>query len=181
MATVATADGRLLDVTALKPRDVDFRVVATSLSNQCRFNGHVCDFESEKFYSVAEHSAILSDYFVLRGKRDLAKWAHVHDAAEYLVGDCIRPIKSAAFEEAEAKVASAIYARLGLVGDLPAEVKAADDALLIDEAYMFGLVGEWRPDRAKGLGLYPYGQTPIKARMRWYRRGLELFGDEAWT
>jgi hypothetical protein len=178
VAKIPTADGRLLDLDCLRPSDIDFRVVATSLSNQCRWNGHVGDYESDVFYSVCEHSTLLSDYFRLRhpDKPLLAKWAHVHDAPEYLVGDVVRPLKSESFDAAEAKVARAVYARLDLVGDLPPEVKEADDRIRLDEAARFGI--GWK-GQGEPLGVRPYGVRPIVARGMWWQRGLDLFG-QAW-
>ncbi len=170
-----TVDGRLFDLNAPKARDIDFAVIATALSHQCRYNGHVV-----AFYSVAEHSALLSDYFRLRDKPLQAKWAHVHDAAEAYVGDLIRPLKRSlpAFADAEAKVAAAIYDRLGLVGPMPDEVIEADRRIIADEVARFVPASTWKPE-GPPLGLRPYGMLPQAARHLWWNRGRDLFGA-AW-
>jgi len=71
--------------------DIDIADIAHSLSKQCRYNGHVDDF-----YSVAEHSVLLS----LALERDGYPHATVltgllHDASECYIGDIIKPIKNA--------------------------------------------------------------------------------------
>lgn len=60
------------------------RSIAWSLSMQCRFNGQV-----RNFYSVAEHSYILSHLV----PRKYALAALMHDAAEAYIGDVVVPIK----------------------------------------------------------------------------------------
>lgn len=73
-------DGRAIDITD----------IATALSNQCRFNGHVKRRHGKSgFYSVAEHSTILSH--IVSPKSALL--ALLHDAPEAYIGDMIAPLK----------------------------------------------------------------------------------------
>ena len=50
-----TASGRHVWALNFKKEDAILSDIATSLSKQCRYNGHL-----EGFYSVAEHSVIMS-------------------------------------------------------------------------------------------------------------------------
>lgn len=71
------------------PDMVDIEDIAHSLSNQCRFAGHV-----SKFYSVAEHSINVCN-LVQRATRDdrLSLAALLHDASEAYLIDIPSPIK----------------------------------------------------------------------------------------
>lgn len=64
--------------------------VAHALSNICRYNGHC-----RKFYSVAEHSVLVSRIIRAMWPEDLeAIWAGLlHDATEAYVGDVTTPLK----------------------------------------------------------------------------------------
>lgn len=89
---VETFSGRLVDVMALRPGDVDLLDIAVSLSRQCRFNGH-CRF----FYSVAQHSVLCSHAPLPVGAGEDSAAARMalllHDAGEAYLGDITRPIK----------------------------------------------------------------------------------------
>lgn len=72
-----------------RPEDVCIEDIAHSLSMQCRFNGH-----TRVFYSVAEHSLIISDEITSMGYGALsALYGLLHDAAETYLCDLPRPIK----------------------------------------------------------------------------------------
>lgn len=60
--------------------------IARALSMICRYGGHV-----GRFYSVAEHSFILSQEFFSGWHYRLV--ALLHDAAEAYLGDLVRPLK----------------------------------------------------------------------------------------
>lgn len=71
------------------PEDVDILDIAHALSQQCRFNGM-----SSEFYSVAQHSVIVSDLVRIDTNDLMAAYVGLlHDAAEAYVGDLIKPIK----------------------------------------------------------------------------------------
>lgn len=108
------------------PADVDIHDIAHALGMLCRYNGHV-----ERFYSVAEHCVHLSRVVA----PEHALWALLHDATEAYVGDMVRPLKRSMpdYVAAEDRVMEAIAARFGLAGSMPAEVKAADTAILLNE------------------------------------------------
>ena len=143
-----------------RPNEVDIRDIAHSLSLKCRYGGH-----TRRHFSVAEHCCLMAGHFIRLGRPDLARWALMHDGAEaYGLGDAIRPVKPFldGFAAIEAEVAEAIFVHVGLSGEMPPEVKAADNAIIGDEARaMFspaqireaGWVLDWEP-----LGVTVTGQ-----------------------
>jgi hypothetical protein len=128
----------------LRPRhqDIVLEDIAHALSNVCRYTGHVC-----RFYSVAEHSVLVSleverraveQSVDARQVRNLARWGLLHDASEAYIADVSRPLKQLpAFDEyraAEAHLQSVIAERFGLSPDgEPPEVKAVDYEILANE------------------------------------------------
>lgn len=110
-----------------RPEDIDLKDIAWGLAHQCRYNGH-----GRFFYSVAEHSVLLSRHF---GETLPAREALLHDAAEAYIGDVIRPLKRSLpqFVEIEAKLERVIFARFNLPVVLRDEIKAADTTILADE------------------------------------------------
>ncbi|WP_425065097.1 phosphohydrolase [Reyranella sp.] len=110
-----------------RPEDIDLRDIGWGLAHQCRYNGH-----GRFFYSVAEHSVLLSNHF---GQGMLAREALLHDAAEAYIGDVIRPLKRSLpqFVEIEAKLERVIFKRFNLPATLRGEIKAADTSILTDE------------------------------------------------
>jgi 5'-deoxynucleotidase YfbR-like HD superfamily hydrolase len=115
----------------LQPRvnDIDIRDIAHALSNLCRYGGH-----SECFYSVAQHSLLVSQVLQPYG---LAFYGLLHDASEAYLIDVPRPIKHSigmeAYRSAERRLQSMIYERFGLLSDEPEMVKTADNQLLRTE------------------------------------------------
>jgi hypothetical protein len=106
--------------------DIDPLDIAHALSLLCRYGGH-----SSRFYSVAEHSVLMSHAVAPEN----ALWALLHDAAEAYLGDVIRPLKRAlpAYALIEDNVMAFICARFGLDVECPAEVKEADNRILVNE------------------------------------------------
>jgi len=71
--------------------------IAHSLSYICRYGGHCT-----RFYSVAQHSFLVAELMLrhvsglaipFREACDMVKAALLHDAAEYVLGDMLRPLK----------------------------------------------------------------------------------------
>jgi hypothetical protein len=100
--------------------------IAHALSMLCRFGGHCL-----RFYSVAEHSVLLSRAAAPADKL----WALLHDASEAYLVDVPRPLKPflAGYREAEVKIMTAVCERFGLAPDMPPAVKEADGRILFDE------------------------------------------------
>lgn len=121
----------------LDPRseDVCIEDIARHLAMQCRFNGGL-----NSFYSVAQHSCIVSDLAFKQTKDpDVALWGLLHDAAEAYIGDRVRPLKRTAelsdFRKIEARVMAAIVEKFDLqpAGE-PALIGELDARICITEA-----------------------------------------------
>ena len=116
----------------LDPRveDVDIEDIAHALSLQCRFTGHV-----RSFYSVAQHCVLVAECVPESDRL----WALLHDAPEAYLIDLARPVKQASemrgYRDAEDRLMHVIADRFGLVGDIPASVKDADNRMLMTEAH----------------------------------------------
>jgi uncharacterized protein len=115
----------------LDPRAEEIAIedIAHALSNQCRFSGHV-----KKFYSVAEHSILVSNLC----KTDDALWGLLHDASEAYLQDMARPVKHqpemAGYRAAEKSLQGRIVEKFGLPDHQPESVTYADQVMLAIEA-----------------------------------------------
>jgi 5'-deoxynucleotidase YfbR-like HD superfamily hydrolase len=98
--------------------------IAHGLAHVCRYAG-----QCRNFYSVAEHSVLVSD---LAGEHAFA--ALLHDAAEAFLGDVTRPLKQLLpeYKRLERLVERAIFDRFG-VAEIPSMVKDLDLAVLAAE------------------------------------------------
>lgn len=83
---IRTYSGRYVDPLNLDPTQIDIIDIAHALSNQCRFGGH-----TQTFYSVAEHSVMVSVHPSIPDELRLA--ALLHDASEAYLVDIPTPIK----------------------------------------------------------------------------------------
>jgi hypothetical protein len=110
----------------MSENEVNLIEIATNLSKLCRYNGN-CKGQ----YSVAEHSVYVSRLV----PQHLALEALMHDAAEYVLGDCIAPVKGLlpGYEELEHAVHSHIADTFGLPHDIAPEVKLADARMFVTE------------------------------------------------
>lgn len=112
----------------LDPRvdDIDALDIAHALGMICRYGGH-----TRRFYSVAEHCVLMSQAVA----PEHALWALLHDATEAYVGDMVRPLKRSmpAYAAAEEFLMATICAHFGLDYECPAEVKDADNRILVNE------------------------------------------------
>src|SRR5690606_22430694 len=110
------------DVFDLDPNAIVIEDIAHALSLKCRYNGH-CN----RFYSVAEHSWLMSSLFV---EPELRRAALLHDAAEAYLCDLPSPIKHSVymsdFREIEDDVQFVIYKKFGLPTKKLDEIDQAD-------------------------------------------------------
>lgn len=87
---IKTFTGKTICPLDLKPADVDIRDIAKSLSNTCRFGGHI-----EEFFSTAEHSVncwLMSKKLTSDPAVQMA--VLLHDACEGLTTiDHVKPCK----------------------------------------------------------------------------------------
>lgn len=143
---IQTVSGRWLDPLAPDPTQIEIGDIAQALANQCRFGGH-----SRRFYSVAQHSTIVSDVCERRGSSAAeALAALLHDAGEAYLVDLPHPLKHRSelgppYREAERLVEEAIRVRFDLVPQ-PAEMKPIDRSLLATERRTFAATNDRWPE-----------------------------------
>src|SRR3954464_14723793 len=145
-----TVSGRWVNPFDPDPGQLDAGDIARALANQCRFGGH-----SRVFYSVAQHSVIVSELVEQRGgDAEDAFAALMHDASEAYLGDMPHPIKhrsplGAAFKAAEEDLERALRDRFRIKAD-PPEIKRADRALLATERRAFS-AEDWHWPELEGV------------------------------
>lgn len=166
-----TYTGRAFYPLDPQPEDIDIVDIAHALSMQCRYNGHV-----DRFYSVAEHCVLMANWILdesgVLGDRfatATALWALFHDAAEAYVGDMVRPLKihMPDFCAADDAVTAAIARRFDLgQTTIPAEVKAIDTRILLDERaeLLVPPPGAWAIEGLEPLGVTIEGWDPARAK-----------------
>jgi len=144
--SIQTVSGRWIDPLAPDPASIDIDDIAQALANQCRFGGH-----SRAFYSVAQHSTIVSDVCAERGAGAAeALAALMHDAGEAYLVDLPHPLKHRSdlgppYREAEKLLEAAIRERFDLVPQ-PAEMKPIDRSLLAAERRIFAAMNDPWPE-----------------------------------
>ena len=156
------------------PDLIEIEDIAHALSQICRYTGH-----TRKFYSVAEHSIHISR--IVYPVAPL--WGLLHDAAEAYVGDMHRPLKiHLPFYRAwEKKIMKAVILKFNLCEPMPAIVKEADNAMLVNE--MRDLMGrtkpgpEWIAKDAPYVDVY-VPMTPEQAKDTFLRRFYLLIGGK---
>lgn len=163
--------GRIFPLDPL-PDEIHIEDIAHSLSLQCRYNGHV-----KKFYSVAEHSVIVSKN--VDAGNELA--GLMHDASEAYLTDVPRPIKPYFtgyydFEEALMKVIADKYS---FAWPMSPDVKTADNRILMDEKAQLLGKGEfeWTDDFGKPLGVAIESLSPEAAEQAFLDRFKELTAE----
>ena len=171
-----TVSGRRVNPFDPDPSQLDPADIARALANVCRFGGH-----SRAFYSVAQHSVIVSELVEQRGgdAEDVFA-ALMHDATEAYLGDMPHPIKhrsplGAAFKAAEDHLEAVIRERFGIKADVP-EIKRADRALLATERRAFSAEGWHWPelDGVEPLDLELTAWSPDEAARAFAARFAEL-------
>lgn len=150
MSWIATHSGGKFDFTDIENADVDVNDIAHALAHICRFNGH-----TDQFYSVAEHSCHMAQYFINDENYADAIVALFHDAPEAYIGDVVRPLKKMypVFEELEERIWRRIASVYSLPAEIPHSVKVADKRILLAEAEQ--LNADWDLDEWEDLGVKP--------------------------
>ena len=109
--------GRRLQILDPSPLDIEIEDIAHGLSFLARWNGQTT---GEYPFSVAQHSLLVEDIFSKKfPKMDNQSklFALLHDAAEYVIGDMISPLKSHIginYEELDGKLTMAICIRFNI-------------------------------------------------------------------
>jgi 5'-deoxynucleotidase YfbR-like HD superfamily hydrolase len=132
-----------IDLFNFTEEDFCIEDVVIGLSNICRYGGRV-----NNFFSVAQHSVILSRYLRLINKEYLCPLAILHDAPEVYIGDIIYPIKSLfpEFLKFENALTNIVYSKFNLDIKLHKEFNYYDKNIVVNEMKSLGI---W--DREKYL------------------------------
>src|ERR1700739_3229246 len=127
--------GRMLDLLAPPPLDVEIADIAHGLARVARWNGQTL---GQHGFSVAQHSLVVEEITAHLSPGIEPRWrlaALLHDAPEYVIGDMISPFKAALgldYRGFEERLEAAIHIRFGLPARMPVKVKtlikAADRA-----------------------------------------------------
>lgn len=145
--TMRTYSGIIVDILDPEITDINRADIAHALSMICRFNGH-----TSKFYSVAEHSILVSELIVHINRHrlpldliNLEMAGLLHDATEAYLGDVIRPLKKSFVMKDYIKVEANLHDLINLKFDLPftsshPDIKLADEiALSVEQRDLMGL------------------------------------------
>ncbi len=150
-----------------RPEEVKLADIAHALAMKCRYGGH-----SRGFYSVAEHSVLLSRLVAPEN----VLWALLHDAAEAYLADIPRPVKQLlpGWKAIEHRVQAAVCERFLLSPRQPDEVTRLDWAITTDEkAVLMPGDLEWA-GLAPPTGARIECWAPERARAEFIRRFVEL-------
>lgn len=175
---ITTGSGRFFDLLAPQEYDYDIEEIATSLSNLCRYTGHV-----NTFYSVAEHSVLVSRLV----PANLALCGLLHDASEAFVGDVSSPLKKLVpqYQEIENGVQKAIANHFDLPYPYPKEVHEADKKMYWSERQTVADNGVkdtlWHQDRRAARKVSALGMSPTMARRMFMSRYKELTKESCKT
>jgi hypothetical protein len=170
---IQTALGRQFWPIDPRADEVFIDDIAHALSMLCRFGGHCL-----RFYSVAEHSVLLSRAAAPENKR----WALLHDASEAYLVDVPRPLKPflQGYQAAEEKIMRAVCERFGLASVMPAAVKEYDKRILFDERTqnMATAPIRWATD-VDPIGVTLQFWPPSVAKVAFLAEFQSLFGASA--
>ncbi len=151
--------------------DISIMDIAQGLSNVCRYGG-----QCKKFYSVAQHSVIVSWNVSYKN----AKWGLLHDASEAYIGDIISPLKVTeqyqTYREIEQNLMDAICTKFGLKCEIPEEVKEYDLIVRATEMRDFGSIPKefWENEDKLPYGIEPL--DPIQSKILFLKEFSRLFG-----
>lgn len=124
---IQTFTGRAFHFEDPRPEDIHIEDIAQALSQQCRFAGH-----TSRFYSVAEHSVLVSKQFA---DPELRMLGLLHDATEAYILDLPKPLKNllpdySAYEDNLWRV---IARKFGLATEIPTQIHEIDTRMLVTE------------------------------------------------
>lgn len=145
--------GRRLDLLDPSPLDVEIEDVAHGLSRVARWNGQTSGMHG---FSVAQHS-LLVEAVARQLRTELPQRTLLaillHDAAEYVIGDMISPLKAVlndTYKPVEARILGAVMIRFGLPPVMGREIaalaKAADTVAARHEAVVLAGFSEAEAD-----------------------------------
>lgn len=169
---IETYSGKYVNLLDPTEESIEVYDIAHALSMQCRFGGH-----SEGFYSVAEHSVLVS--LLVSPENRLA--ALFHDSAEAYLGDVVSPLKErlTEYKGIELCMLETIASKFSLDWPFDEEIKRADRAQLKTEAkYLLPSGGkDWNQSYfgdGSIKGKIPKCLQPIEAKQLFLTRFWEL-------
>jgi hypothetical protein len=148
---IALLSGAKMNYHFPEESDATIEDLASALSNNCRFSGHL-----PRFYSIAQHLVNASRIV----PAEHAFTALMHDTAEAFTNDLPTPLKweFPVFKELESKIEAAMGAKFGFQFPYPPEVKLADTQMLILEKFyvkedetVWPFYEEWTRNKVKHL------------------------------
>jgi len=194
---LATASGGMWSIEAPCEAQVHLRDLAAGLSRTCRYAGQLS--EEAEFYSVAEHSLIMTSWAhragLVRTRSDALLYL-LHDGSEAYFGDMPTPLKALVpdFRRLEDRAQGVIFRAFGIsperVTALKPELKRVDTRVRIDErevmilepALSAGRDALWRQDPGlEPLGVRPRLLSPTQARRAYlcaFAWALEALPDD---
>lgn len=169
---IETYTGRLLTPLDPDPADMSVQDIAHALAMKCRYSGH-----SRNFYSVAEHSVLMAEWFEKQDCAFRALYALLHDANEAYLPDVPSPVKQALpwWAEIEGRMDKAVmrFFNCYLLRDraIMSDVKRADTRIKLAEAESLlvsgGMsFGAWAQDFTP-LPVQVRCWTPARAKQAW--------------
>lgn len=194
---LATARGGMWSIENPQTGQVHLQDLAAGLSRNCRYAGQLS--EEVAFYSVAEHSVIMTAHAHRTGlvrTRSGALFYLLHDGSEAFFGDMPTPLKALIpqFRLLEDRAQAVIYEAFGigegLVARLKPALKRVDTRIRLDEreamiqepALTAGRDALWRQDPSlKPLGVQPRLLEPPAARAAYlaaFAWALEALPDD---
>jgi hypothetical protein len=178
-----TYSGEMIDLENPKMHQIKILDIAHSLSNLCRFSGATLDF-----YSVAEHSILGSDEYVLMSickdedeanKRKQEAFAFLlHDGAEAYMTDLPRPIKQyhPSFSAIEQRLQDMIFECFGVAEDVNLQaIKDMDNSMIaMEKERCYIHDREWTEKLPDPANVKPAFWTPDQAKDLFLKRFKEL-------
>jgi 5'-deoxynucleotidase YfbR-like HD superfamily hydrolase len=168
-SSISVVGGEFFDLLNPEKSDYDIDVVATALSNLCRYTGHVT-----RFYSVAEHSVLVSKIV----PQKYALEGLLHDASEAFVGDVSSPLKKllVEYQKIENNIQADVARRFNLQYPFPEEIHRADKQLYWAERKIIAPAVDalWHKEFRASRKVEPQGWTPKIARKRFLDRYNEI-------
>ncbi len=138
--------GRRLDLLDPSPLDIELGDIAHGLARVARWNGQT---QGDYAFSVAQHSVLVSEVFsalMPDADNEARLYALLHDAAEYVMGDIISPLKAAMggdYKAFEGRLLGAIHMRFSLAATPSSPVaktikKADKEAAFFEAVHLAG-------------------------------------------
>lgn len=165
--------GCLFDLANPEASPINIEDIAHGLAHTCRYAA-----QCRRFYSVAEHSILVSNVV------EHAKLAALlHDAAEAFVGDMSKPLKQLLpeYSRIEKQIERVIFEHFNIEWPAPPEVKVADYSVMAAEQQILMPAGtnEWmRVERIVPADIKIHPLDPMSAKAAFLERFSKLANME---